>query len=313
MKQVFTLGEIVYDIFFKENKPIEARPGGSILNISVSLARLGVNVIFISDLVNDYIGWLIFSFLKNNNIDTQYLYWHHQGNSRLALAFLNSENEASYIFYKMQNEDIPHWKIPNLKPNDILAIGSYYAIKPFLRSYVKELITNAKKQPSHIFYDLNFRKNHQSELPKLLPNIEENIAHASLVKASIEDCWYIWNTNDTSTIVNILKNLGAKYIVLTNASKPVLLITPENQYRYTIPKINPISTVGAGDAFFAGLIYAIQQTHVDNLDDIKPQEWDMIISFAIACSTKVCLSYDNYLNYNDINEIKKQFVFTNLP
>lgn len=309
MKRVFTLGEIVYDIFFKENKPIEARPGGSILNSSITLSRLGLNVFFISDLVNDYIGQQIFSFLKDNHLDHQYLFWHQQGRSRLALAFLNEENEASYIFYKMLNEETPKWEKPEFMPTDLLVIGSYYAIKPAIRPFVKELITSARKQHSLIFYDPNFRKNHRPQLPELLPHIEENIANASLVKASIEDCLYIWNTCDVDNIVKILKNLGAKYIVLTNASNPVILVTPKRQYIYNVPKINPISTVGAGDAFFAGLIYAIQRTNVYNLDDIKSHEWDMIISFAIACSTKVCLSYDNYLNYNDIEELKNQFAF----
>ena len=50
MRKVYTIGDCVLDLFFENDKPVEARPGGSFLNSSVSLGRLGVEVSLISEL-----------------------------------------------------------------------------------------------------------------------------------------------------------------------------------------------------------------------------------------------------------------------
>ena len=49
MRKVIGIGEAVLDIIFKDNKPIEAVPGGSAFNAITSLGRCGVSTSFISE------------------------------------------------------------------------------------------------------------------------------------------------------------------------------------------------------------------------------------------------------------------------
>jgi len=73
MARVFSIGETVYDIIFKNAQPIAAKAGGSTLNTSVSLGRLGLNVNFVSDLGKDMIGDTILRFLTANGVATSYI------------------------------------------------------------------------------------------------------------------------------------------------------------------------------------------------------------------------------------------------
>ena len=70
MARIFTIGETVYDIIFKNSQPIAAKAGGSMLNTSVSLGRLGLDVNFVSDLGKDVIGDNIIRFLSENGVST---------------------------------------------------------------------------------------------------------------------------------------------------------------------------------------------------------------------------------------------------
>lgn len=305
-RKIYGLGEIVYDIFFKDNNPIEARPGGAVLNMLISLSRLGLPVSIIADMVNDRVGKVINEFLQKNNIDDSAIYWHQQGRSRLALAFLNNCSDADYLFYKMQHEVIPNFNFPKLNKNDFLLFGSYYAIKPLIRPLVKDFVQKSKEQGAFILYDPNFRKSHLGILEEVRTFIEENIAFSHITKASIEDCELIWKINDPHEIASVFNSLGGKYLILTRASKPIILFTPQQIYNFPVNKIKPISTVGAGDAFMAGVTYALCELNINQnqLHQLDKPVWEKIINTAIETSTKVCLTYDNYIPVEAAKAIK---------
>ncbi|MCE5225859.1 MAG: PfkB family carbohydrate kinase, partial [Porphyromonadaceae bacterium] len=110
MRKVIGIGETILDIIFKDNQPHAAVPGGSVFNGLISLSRLGVSVLFISEIGNDRVGDIIGAFLEENNITTDYIDRFPDGKSPVSLAFLDDQNNANYIFYKdypKQRLDVP--------------------------------------------------------------------------------------------------------------------------------------------------------------------------------------------------------------
>ncbi len=81
-RRIFTIGETVYDIIFKDGNPIAARAGGSTLNSSVSMGRLGLPVHFISEFGMDQVGKFIVEFLKDNKVNTDHLQLFEKGKDR---------------------------------------------------------------------------------------------------------------------------------------------------------------------------------------------------------------------------------------
>ena len=100
MRKVIGIGETVLDIIFKDNRPLEAVPGGSAFNAITSLGRCGVNASFISEAGNDHVGKYIIGFLKDNGVNTDNVATFPDSKSPVSLAFLNEKNDAEYIFYK---------------------------------------------------------------------------------------------------------------------------------------------------------------------------------------------------------------------
>ncbi|MBP3679595.1 MAG: carbohydrate kinase, partial [Bacteroidaceae bacterium] len=140
MRRVIGIGETILDILFKNNQPTAAVPGGSVFNGLVSLGRAGANVLFISEVGSDKVGRIILDFMKENGISTDSVMVYPERKSPVSLAFLNEKNDAEYSFYK----DYPNLRLdiemPEVTSEDIVVIGSYYAVTAQLRDKVKDLL-----------------------------------------------------------------------------------------------------------------------------------------------------------------------------
>jgi fructokinase len=305
-RKIFGIGEVVYDIIFKNNIPIDARPGGAILNALISLSRLGLNPYLIADFVNDTVGKILLEFIEKNKVYTEYLNWYESGRSRLALAFLNNQNDADYLFYKMQSEDNIKLNFPKMSKDDIVLFGSYYGIKPEIRNCLNEFLKRASDCQSIIVYDPNFRKPHLSMLEKVRPFIFENFNISDIVKGSIEDFNFIYNTDNPNDIFSLFKQNGGKNLIITSAGKDVYFFNHNFSFHLPVPNIIPISTIGAGDSFSAAIVFSIVKMDIfkNNIDSITQTEWKQIVNFAIECAINVCQSYENYYSSNSLKNNK---------
>ena len=196
MRKVIGIGETILDIIFRDQQPSAAVPGGSVFNGIVSLARTGVPVCFISETGNDRVGNIILKFMTDNGIPTDHVNVFPDGKSPVSLAFLNEQSDAEYIFYK----DYPKQRLdvvfPRLEEDDIVMLGSYYALNPVLRDKVLELLSQAREQKAIVYYDPNFRSSHKDEAIKLAPTIIENLEYANIVRGSREDFFYMYGQTD---------------------------------------------------------------------------------------------------------------------
>jgi len=144
MRRVFTIGESIYDIIFKNAQPTGAKPGGAMLNTSISLGRLNIPVHFLSQFSEDVIGNLFEDFLKANNVNTDYVVRYNNGKSPISLAFLDNNNNADYTFYKIYPNEINDHKVPDFTENDIILFGSFYSLWTNKRENLLRLINKAK-------------------------------------------------------------------------------------------------------------------------------------------------------------------------
>jgi fructokinase len=297
MRQVYGIGETVLDIIFKDGAPRAAKPGGSSLNTCVTLGRLGMDIEFISEYGNDPVGDLVDSFLRNNNVKTDYITRFSNGKSALALAFLDEQNNASYTFYK----DFPPERLKNMpdktNENDIVSFCSIYAITKAVRPNLMKFVRTARANGSVILYDPNFRAAHLHELEELRPFITENLQVADMVRASDEDMQNIYRVTDPGSAYNYIKEF-CPVLIYTANKRGVTVLTPAGTFNYPVKKIKPVSTIGAGDNFNAGIIYSLIRDNIDKkiLKDLSQEQWGRIIKTAVDFATEVCLTWDNYVS-----------------
>ena len=298
MRKVIGIGESVLDILFRNDQPSAAEHGGSVFNSCVSMARLGIPVTFISELGDDHVGRHALNFMKELGISTNYIDVYPEHKSSVNLAFLNSQSDAEYTFYK----DLPSKRLdielPKVEKDDIVMIASYYSITPALRPKHVELLEAAKKVGAIVYYDPNCRIAHKGEALKLSGNVLENFEYASIVRGSKEDFRVLFDIEGADKIYRDKVGFYCSNFIYTQGEEEIELRTRNLQKTYHPEVITPMSTVGAGDNFSAGLIYGLLHEGItlEDLDNLNESSWDRIIGYGCAFAKEVCLSYDNSIS-----------------
>lgn len=297
MRKIYAIGESLVDIIFRSGQPQAAKSGGSMLNSAVSLGRIGLPVSLITEYANDDVGNLIDTFLTENNVSTKHVFRFDNGKTALALAFLDEKNDANYTFYKQYPDKRLEIAFPAIKKEDILLYGSIYSITREIRTNFMKLVRNASQKGALLIYDPNFRKAHLNELQELKPLILQNLKAATMIRASDEDCRNIFGTSGPDEAWNIVKKYCGCLVYTANTAG-VSVRTKSFSSSFPVKKITPVSTIGAGDNFNAGLIASFCSLNIKTTDipSIGGKEWMKIISTAIEFASNVCLSYDNYID-----------------
>lgn len=240
MRKVIGIGETILDIIFRNEQPSAAVPGGSVFNGIVSLSRTGVPVCFISETGNDHVGNIILRFMRDNHISTDYVNVFPDGKSPVSLAFLDDNSDAEYIFYK----DYPKQRLdviyPKLEEDDIVVIGSYYALNPVLREKVLELLDQAREKKAIVYYDPNFRSSHKEEAIKLAPTIIENLEYANIVRGSQDDFFYMYNLREADKIYKDKIKFYCPNFLCTAGAEKIALRTASVSKEYDIPPLKAV-------------------------------------------------------------------------
>lgn len=300
MRKVIGIGETVLDIIFKNGKPMEAVPGGSTFNGIVSLGRAGVETTFISEAGNDRVGEYVVDFLKKNNVDTSCINIFPETKSPISLAFLDNENNAEYIFYRDRKHDRADFNYPEIKKDDIVVFGSFYAVNPTTRPQVAGLLDHARSHGAIIYYDVNYRPAHRNDVMRITPNLIENLEYCDIVRGSREDFMEIYKKDSPERVYRAETSFYCKRLIYTDGPRPVTVFGDGALHKdYPMPSTPTVSTIGAGDNFNAGFIYGLIK-HGVTRDDIErglPEElWDKLIECAAMFSADCCKDIFNYIS-----------------
>ncbi|MDR0412690.1 MAG: carbohydrate kinase [Dysgonamonadaceae bacterium] len=297
MRKVIGIGETILDILFRNHQPCRAVPGGSTFNCLISLGRSGIPALFISELGNDRIGARIKAFMEENNLSTDYVHFFDRGQSPVAMAFLDENRDAEYAFYTNFPEKRLDVAFPVIRENDLLIFGSYFAVNPALRGKVRELLHYAQEQKAIIYYDVNFRRAHAGERLQLMDAFFENFRYATIVRCSGEDMGVLFPGRTLAQIREDSLFGYCENLIITQGTGDILLQTSSFRKNYPVEAVTPVSTIGAGDNFNAGLAYGLLKNEVSfhDLATLPENKWDKLIASAMDFAKRACLSMDNYI------------------
>ena len=289
MRKVFGIGETILDIIFRNDQPQKAVPGGSVFNGLISLGRLNVPVSFISELGNDRVGDMIRDFMEDNHITTEFVDRFPDGKSPISLAFLDDDKNANYIFYKdypAQRLEVP---LPKIEKDDIFVFGSYYSLNPVLRTRMVEFLQYAQERKAIIYYEPNFRKAHAHEAIRLMPTVLENLEFADIVRGSDEDFQNLYGKSDAQKVYKEHIQFYCDRFLTTHGANGVNLHTRNFTRHFDSPQIQPLSTIGAGDNFNAGIIYGLLKYDVRHADlpSLDQDTWGKIIRCGMDLASEV--------------------------
>ena len=104
------------------------------------------------------------------------------------------------MFYTQYPENRLNVIWPRIDPDDILILGSYYAVNPSLRYRITEFLEYAHERKAIIYYDPNFRKAHAHEAMRITPSLLENFEYADIIRGSEEDFETLFNLSDPGKV-----------------------------------------------------------------------------------------------------------------
>ena len=289
-------GETVLDIVLGSQSIQKALAGGSILNTLVSLSRAGFSCRLISETGNDAAGELIHQFLLKEKVNSAFVYQNPDTQTTLALAVLNPSGDAAYSFYK----NTPKERFTNLKisfqAHDIFIFGSSLALDAAARPTLQMLISAVQKANGLVFYDPNIRKPITENDPTLAL-IRYNFGQADVVRGSHEDFLSIFNTQNVKEIFQLMQPSNCKLLIMTSAEGKIHLCTPYHYATVEVSKVEVVNTIGAGDAFNAGVLnyLIINDIGVKELDSITKNQLVEVGENGRKYAAMVCASDENYI------------------
>lgn len=264
MSQVLVAGEALIDFLPIEgmkDKAFWAKPGGSPLNVAVGLSRLGVESSFLGKLSWDRFGELLKSHLSENRVDLTFLV---RGREPTALSFVNliKGREPRFLFYGQgtADEKLTLDEIPTNLPDEVKAIhlGSLAMVREPCSTSLAELMRREHRQRL-ISFDPNIRPEQMLEPAEYRRRFMGWLPFIDLLKLSEADLSYISPESSGEKTVREWLSRGPRLIVVTSGRSGAKAYTQSITVAVETPAVEAVDTVGAGDAFTAGLLAALER------------------------------------------------------
>jgi fructokinase len=246
--RVAVIGEALVDVLTDDS----ALVGGSPLNVAVGLSRLGLSATLHSRIGADHYGGLILDRLQHENVSTSPGFA-DSGRTSTATVTLDSRGIANYSFDL--DWDIP---VPDISTATIVHTGSIAAVLEPGGTLVREAIRKAAPDVLRT-YDPNIRAEIMGQPDATRVKVYELASSCHVVKLSDEDAQWIGADAGLSPIEVLQKiaDAGTRFAVLTTGEHGCTAIVDGRVHALPARTVDLIDTIGAGDAFMSGLIYAL--------------------------------------------------------
>ncbi|MCX5687248.1 MAG: PfkB family carbohydrate kinase [Candidatus Omnitrophica bacterium] len=287
--------------------------GGSITNSCIIAAKLGLKIGLLSKIGKDTLGDYAIGFLKSLKIDTSGIIQDLSIRTPLAIAKIDKSGIAKYAFYKNSPKDsvVPIKHAPEYLLNTckVFHIGSSYSYQKNTFEETLKFVKCLKKRNVFIVYDPNIRPVGLMGNISVKNKVLKLLKLADLVKLSEIDLEYLTGHKspekglsklEKSVHCPIVLTLGPKGSIYYHLNRVGCLKQPTRFIKIPAFKVKVADTIGAGDAFTAGLIYKfIKQGKTRFFSNIKS---NMI--FASAVSAIICTKKGSHEALKNTQQVK---------
>lgn len=278
--KIWSLGDAVIDLIPLENMQYQACAGGAPVNVAAGVAKLGHPSGFIGRVGEDTFGHFMQKTLFDLGVDTQAMEFDEEYRTSTVLVSLHENGEREFTFLVSPSADqfLSSKNLPQFG-QDILHFCSLALVHPICRTSLTEGLIQIKQAGGRLSFDVNIRPQMWEDHEEMHQVVDTFAKQADILKLSDDELLWLTGESLFDKAVEKLRDYPAELKVVTQGSQGCRVFTTEYHFSVSAYLVDSIDTTGAGDAFMAGLLAAINQYGMANTKDNLMK----IISQATAC------------------------------
>ena len=265
---------------------------GAPYNVAVGLSRLGHRVAFAGKVSSDLFGRYLKESAQQEKIDLRFLV---TSEAPSTLAFVAIEHgEPVYAFYDQGTADttltIEEVPAALFEETSILHFGSISLLRGSTPAAVVAIVERLKGR-ALLSFDPNIRPGvvrdeeaYRGLLTRLLPV-------ADLVKLSAVDVGWLAPGESIENFAVDLARRGPSLVVITQGATGAFAMRGEARWQVPAAHVEVVDTVGAGDAFSAGLLAGLAERGITSrqaLLALSSQKIEESLKFASVVAALTC-------------------------
>ncbi|ONI91117.1 hypothetical protein ALI22I_10160 [Saccharothrix sp. ALI-22-I] len=254
-------GEALVDLVPDHAGGYRPLPGGSPANTAVGLGRLGTPSALLARLADDRLGALLRAHLETSNVDLGYVV-RSTAPTTLAVVDVDREGAADYSFYIDGCAD-GGWQVadlPTVLPSHAaLHVGGSFALAVEPMAAAFETLLSREHPHRVVTFDPNIRPSLVNDDNAVRARLRRWLGMADVVKVSADDLRWIAPDRPFADVVAEWHEMGPTLVVVTRGAEGVHASGPAGRIDLPAVPVDLADTVGAGDAFMAGLLAALDR------------------------------------------------------
>lgn len=253
---ITVVGEALVDIIVDPRGEVSSVVGGAPLNTARTVARLGVDAMFLGGISTDAFGGRISRLLDADGV-LRGLPHHVPAPTTLAIAQLDESGAATYRFL------MEGTSAAALTPEEALvAVGSdCRALHVGTLGLVLEptaeascALVAAAPADRLVMVDPNCRPSVMSSSPVFAAALADVLKRADVVKVSGDDLAFLFPNHTAGEGAVALQRETGAVVLFTDGANAVRVITSDDDVTLPVPQVPVVDTVGAGDSFSGGFL-----------------------------------------------------------
>ena len=307
-------GEALIDLVEKDGA-LHPLPGGGPFNTAIALGRLGVPTAFLGRLSHDHFGELLARLLTESGVDDRYVL-RGAAPTPVAVVHTTEDGDAAYSFHLAGTAyaELTPADMPELGPEVVALHLGTLALATDPPASALEGLMRRESGRRLIMVDPNVRPDVIGDRDVYRVRFESWLVYAHLVKLSARDAEWLYPHLGAEACARRLLSLGARLAVVTLGPDGALAVSGAGEARVVSQPVVVVDTVGAGDAFGAGLLrtlWASDALDPEGVGFIDDARLETALSFACAVAALQCSragavpptleDVDKFLGYPNVN------------
>ena len=246
-----------------------AQPGGSPFNVAVGLARLGRRTRFAGRFAQDALGAILRRHAEQSGVALR-LSGTWRGPSPAALFDLAEDGSARYEFHLGDAGEslFSAAEAARIDPAavDAAHFGSLASWLPGSADAVLDAAARLRRRGVFVSYDPNIRAMLIADRGAAAERVARAADVSHLIKASAEDLGWLYPELSPADAAGKLLAHGPLAVVVTHGPDGADCYSPTGRVHGGSAPVEVVDTVGAGDAFMAGLLDGLAASHALSAD-----------------------------------------------